>query len=113
MQINQDNQWVNIVAKLALARSILGTATSDIDNIVSEINAGRSNLSEQTATMLENVVKDLMSISECIGDASTDVPEILLGLSQQCYQTEESPNHTQNFDDSTRFNFDKLDRKAS
>jgi hypothetical protein len=83
MQINQDNQWASIVARLTLARSILGTANADIDNIVSEIHAGRSNLSEQTAAMLDNVIKDLMSISENIGDVAAEVPAILLDLSQQ------------------------------
>ena len=60
MQVNQHKQWVEMVEKLTLARSILGTALIDIDDIVSEINAGRSELSEQSAKILTNTIQILL-----------------------------------------------------
>lgn len=83
MQINQNQQWVEMVAKLTLVRSILGTVTADIDNLVSESHAGHSNLSDQQTRILENLVNDLTSISESVGDAAVDIPDVLLQLNWQ------------------------------
>jgi hypothetical protein len=44
-----NNQWVEIVAKLTLARSILATVILDIDNAVCDIDAGRLSLSKESA----------------------------------------------------------------
>jgi hypothetical protein len=43
-----NNQWVEIVAKLTLARSILASASLNIDNVVCDIDAGHSSLSKQS-----------------------------------------------------------------
>jgi hypothetical protein len=120
MQNSQNNKWVDIVAKLTLVRSILGIAAAEVDDIINDINAGHSNLSEQTATMLENVIKDLVSIGEDVGNVAVEVPIVLLDLSQQrsqpSNQTQSLGNCSDVFSNDALFNsgeFADSNRKAS
>jgi len=61
----------------------MSTAIVDIDNIVSEIEAGQIQSNERSLFILENAVKDLMSSSDNISDVAVDIPETLLGLNRQ------------------------------
>jgi hypothetical protein len=99
-----NNQWVEIVAKLTLARSILATAIVDIDNAVCDIDAGHSNLSKQSAEILTNMIKELMAYSDEIGDIASNIPDVFLQLngqvSQSSTQTESLEKLSQTVSDS-------------
>ena len=82
-----NNQWVEIVAKLTLARSILSSAIVDIDNIVSDIETGHLSLSKQSAEILINTIKDLMANSDDIGDKAVYIPDVFLQLDRQLSQS--------------------------
>jgi hypothetical protein len=99
-----NNQWVNIVVKLTLARSILATAILDIHNAVCDIDAGHSNLSKQSGEILKNMIKELMANSDSIGDIAVDIPDVFLQLdrkiSQSSTQTESLEKLSQTVSDS-------------
>jgi hypothetical protein len=99
-----NNQWVEIVAKLTLARSILASAITAIDNVVCEVDAGHSNLSKQSAEILTDMIKELMADSDSIGDIAVDVPAVFLQLngqfSQSSTQTESLEKLSQTVSDS-------------
>jgi hypothetical protein len=99
-----NNQWVEIVAKLTLARSILASAITAIDNVVYDIDAGRLSLSKQSAGILTDMTKDLMANSDSIGDIAVDVPDVFLQLdrkiSQPDTQTESLEKLSQTVSDS-------------
>jgi hypothetical protein len=99
-----NNQWVEIVAKLTLARSILASAITAIDNVVYDVDAGHSNLSKQSGEILTNMIKKLMANSDSIGDIAVDVPDVFLQLdrkiSQPDTQTESLEKLSQTVSDS-------------
>jgi len=72
---------------LTLARSILASATLDIDNAVSDINAGHSSLSSESAKILKTMINDLMNISNDIGEKAVYIPDVFLQLDQQFSQS--------------------------
>ena len=76
----QNNQWIEIVAKLTLARSILGTAVMEIDDLASDIKAGRIKGTERSLRLLEISIGDLMSSSHSIDDIAVTIPEIFAQL---------------------------------
>ena len=82
-----NNQWVEIVAKLTLARSILASATVDIDNVVCDIERGHLSLSKESAKILETMISDLMTTSDGIGDIAVYIPDVFLQLDRQFSQS--------------------------
>ena len=72
---------------MTLARSILASATLDIDNAVSDINAGHSSLSSESAKILKIMINDLMNISNNIGEKAVYIADVFLQLDQQFSQS--------------------------
>ncbi|KOR37245.1 MULTISPECIES: hypothetical protein [Planktothricoides] len=82
-----NNQWVEIVAKLTLARSILASAILDIDNAVCDIERGDLSLSKQSVKILETMIADLMANSDDIGEKAVYIPDVFLQLDRQFSQS--------------------------
>ena len=82
-----NNQWVEIVAKLTLARSILASAIQDMDNVVCDIERGDLSLSKQSAQILETLINDFMAISDDIGEKAVYIPDVFLQLNRQFSQS--------------------------
>lgn len=82
-----NNQWVEIVGKLTLARSILASAIQDIDNAVCDIERGHLSLSNQSAKILETTIADLRAASDDIGEKAVYIPDIFLQLNRQFSQS--------------------------
>jgi hypothetical protein len=82
-----NNQWVEIVAKLTLARSILATAILDIDNAVCDIDAGRLSLSKESAKILTAMIQNLTINSDDIGDIAVYIPDVFLQLDRKISQS--------------------------
>jgi hypothetical protein len=73
---------------LTLARSILASASLDIDNVVYDIDAGHSNLSKQSGEILTNMIEELMANSDSIGDIAVYIPDVFLQLDQKISQSD-------------------------
>ena len=91
-----NNQWVKIIAKLTLARSLLASAILDIDNAVCDIQRGDLSLSKESAKILETMIKDLLNTNEGIGDIAACIPDVFLELDQQFSQLNIQTNLLEN-----------------
>lgn len=106
-----NNQWVEIVAKLTLARSILASAIQDMDNVVCDIERGDLSLSKQSAKILETMINDFMAISDDIGEKAVYIPDVFLQLDRQFVQADSNAIDWVNFASAVSTN--GLNRKAS
>ena len=82
-----NNQWVEIVANLTLARSILATAILNTDTAVCDIDAGRLSLSKELAKILTTMIQYFTITSDDIGDIAVYIPDVFLQLDGQLSQS--------------------------